>query len=103
MTDAVAELVAELERRRGDAPLRASDLLRLVRVLAQSTEAMARYRETLKRAVQGVETIEARLLIVDTLPPEAPLGALIRCRGQAALFLGNGMGQPLSRLVPQAL
>ena len=89
----------ELQRdlvERGDQPVRAGDLLRFMRAFAQHADVV---RET----VQTVKQYEERLLIVDELPDSAPFGALIRRRGTAALFLGNGLDQPLSRLVPQAV
>lgn len=100
----LAELEAELTALGGrDVP--AAMLLRAVRLVAQALEQIARHREELRDTVVKVNQFEERLLLVDALPPEAPFGALIRLRtgpaaGRAPLYLGNGPGQPLSKLVP---
>jgi hypothetical protein len=59
----------------------------------------------LRRVLERIDRIEERLLIVDELPESAPFGALIRVRGDltGALYLGNGLTRPLSKLVPVAL
>jgi hypothetical protein len=46
-----------------------------------------------------------RAAIVDTLPANAPLGALIRLQGDltGALYMGNGGSRPLTKLLPVAL
>lgn len=88
----VAELVRELQRE-GDRPASLSDIARALGEVADRTEDTRRF----------LDALQDRLLIVDELPETAPFGALIRRRGQAALFLGNGPSQPLSRLVPQAV
>lgn len=64
---------------------------------------VARVRDILTRLDARLVPFEQRLLVVDDLPANAPFGALIRVRGQATLYLGNGPAQPLSRVVPQAL
>lgn len=85
-----------------------ADLLRVVRAQAQAFEEIVKHRDTLTETVQFVNQLQDRLLIVDDLPAEAPLGALIRRRNgtlgeRATLYLGNGPNQPLSKLVPSPL
>lgn len=77
---------------------RHADPERIVRVLAQVAEVLAQYDRRL-------DAIQGRLLIVDELPANAPLGALIRLRGDltGALYLGNGPTRPLTKLLPVAL
>lgn len=87
--------------RRGNEPLRASDMARVLQSLGQLGESVRDDR-------QFIEALEDRLLIVDDLPTEAPFGALIRRRTgtvgeRATVYTGNGPGQPLARLVPQPL
>jgi hypothetical protein len=55
--------------------------------------------------LSNLEAQQNRAALVDALPTNAPLGALIRLRGDAtgALYLGNGPTQPLSKLVPTAV
>jgi hypothetical protein len=91
----VSEL--ELLRARGRA-VKAADVLA---VLEQMVERLERYERLF-------DALEARLLLVDALPADAPFGALIRLRkGTVAerlpLYLGNGAGQPLTKLLPVAL
>ena len=55
---------------------------------------------------ERLEKLDRRDVVVDELPEWAPLGTTIRLRkGTQAeripLYLGNGPGQPLSKLVPQ--
>lgn len=50
--------------------------------------------------------VEARLEPVDVLPAAAPLGAVLRKRGtpfDPNLYLGNGQGRPLTKILPTAL
>lgn len=87
--------LGELRRKRH---LRPDDLLP---VLEQVAERFARYEKLF-------DALQARLLLVDELPAEAPFGALIRLRqGTVAqrtpLYMGNGPGQPLSKLTPTPL
>lgn len=114
MSSYLTELATELERR-GNAPVDTGDLIRALYAIAQAFEAIEKHRDTLTDTVQTVndnkafiEALEARLMIVDTLPEDAPFGALIRRRNgtvgqRATLYTGNGPGEPLARLVPQAL
>ncbi len=75
--------------------------------LRQVVRAVAQVREKLNRMVDvdddRLGLIESRLLIVDDLPTNAPFGAIIRRRGEATVYLGNGPNQPLSKLTPVAL
>lgn len=101
------ELQAELTAR-GDKPVTGKDLLRALRPVAQALEESARNRGKITETVGFVNDLQARLFIVDALPADAPYGALIRLRAgtvaqRATLFLGNGPGQPLSKLVPVAV
>jgi hypothetical protein len=52
--------------------------------------------------VDALEAGQGRATVVDTLPANAPLGMLIRLRGDltGALYLGNGPARPLTKLVP---
>lgn len=116
MNDAVAELVADLERR-GNKPVSAADLLQTVRTLGQLFESLQQHRQTLVDTVQEVNdnrgfitALEQRLQIAEDLPTEAPFGALIRIRGDqtGTLYLGNGYRGngtpwPLTKLVPTPL
>lgn len=100
MIDQLSDVMADLQRR-GEEPLRASDLWRALQPVAQAAAALGEQRKF-------VAALQDRLMLVDTLPEDAPLGALIRRRTgtlaeRATLYLGNGEGQPLSRLVPQPL
>ena len=107
----VSSYLTELERElaaRGSAPVTGNDLLRVLRPIAQALEEIGRHRETIKDTVQFVNVLQSRLMIVEELPPDAPFGSLIRrttgtLGERATLYLGNGTGQPLSRLVPQPL
>lgn len=74
------------------------DPRRIVGVLAQVEEALRRHEKRL-------DTLYERLLLVDALPTEAPFGALMRLTtgGVAArtpVYVGNGPGQPLTKLTP---
>jgi hypothetical protein len=74
---------------------------RIVRVLAQVAQ-------TLRRHEQRLDAVYERFLIVDELPESAPFGALIRLRTgtlaqRTPVYVGNGAGQPLTKLVPTAL
>lgn len=103
--------LTELERDlsgRGNEPLVAADLLKALRPISQALEEIGRHRAKIAETVQFVSALEARLLIVDDLPTEAPFGALIRRRNgttaqKATLYTGNGSGEPLARIVPQPL
>lgn len=95
MSGYLGEIEDELSRM-GTQPIRATDLAKVVRAIGSLAASIRNDREF-------IDALEARLMIVDDLPLEAPFGALIRRRGTASLYLGNGEGQPLSRLVPQAL
>lgn len=64
--------------------------------------------ERLAALTARLDTLEAqqgRARVVDALPPAAPLGTLFRLRGDQAgsLYLGNGAGRALTRLVAVAL
>ena len=74
------------------------DPAQIVRVLAQVADALQRHEKRL-------DVLHERLLLVDTLPTSAPFGALLRLTTgtvvqRTPLYLGNGPGQPLSKLVP---
>lgn len=73
----------------------------VARVLAQVAELLGRHEKRL-------DLLYDRLLLVDELPASAPFGALIRLQQgtvaeRSALYLGNGPGQPLSKLTPLPL
>lgn len=129
MSSYLTELEQELSARPNE-PITAADLLRAVRAQAQAFEEIVKHRDslaetvlglaqafaelethrqTLVETVQFVNALEDRLLLLDNLPEDAPLGALIRIRegtlGQrATLYLGNGNGQPITKLpVPVAV
>ena len=101
----------ELERdlaARPNEPTKVADLLRVVRAQAQAFEEIVKHRDTLAETVGFVNALQQRLLLVDELPADAPFGALIRLRTgtgaqRAALYLGNGPSQPISKLVPVAV
>lgn len=78
------------------------------RMLAELRDRLQRFDDRVDNLNARLSPIEARLQLVDSLPSEAPLGALIRLRvgtaaDRAALYLGNGAGQPLTKLVPAAV
>lgn len=121
MSSYLDELEQELARRPGE-PITAADLLKAVRAQAQAFEEIIQHRGTLAQALADivehrdtlVETVgfvnalQDRLRIVDELPVEAPLGSLIRLRvgtvaQRAAVYTGNGPGQPLGKLMPVAV
>lgn len=82
------------------------DILQVVRRgVAELSEWRTRIVAAFETLDGRLDLIEARLLIVDTLPADAPFGALIRLRGDTtgALYTGNGTGQPLGKLVPEAV
>lgn len=108
MSSYLDELERELETRLNE-PVSGADMLQALRALAQAFEEILQHRGTLAETVKFVNALQERLLIVDDLPTEAPLGALIRRRNgtlgeRATLYLGNGVGQPLTKLpVPTAV
>lgn len=104
MSDYITELTARIEADPA-AIVRAADLLQALRPVAQALEAIGRHRETLRETVQFVNELQSRLMIVDARPENAPLGALIRVRGDltGTLYLGNGVARPLSKLLPVAV
>lgn len=74
---------------------------RIVRVLAQLADAARRHEARL-------DNLYERLILVDQLPADAPFGALLRLTtgGVAArtpIYVGNGPGQPLTKLTPTPL
>lgn len=96
----VSELAREFGSR-GSTPATWADLARVLAALGQVGDASRSTR-------QFVNALEDRLMIVDDLPLEAPLGALIRRRNgtvaeRATVYTGNGPGKPLARLVPTPL
>ena len=100
MSSDLTELYREFVRR-GKRPVLSSDMAYVLRTLG-------RFEDQVRDNRQFIEALQDRLLIVDDLPADAPFGALIRLRvgtvGQrASLYLGNGPGQPLSKLVPVAV
>ena len=70
-------------------------------MLLQLIQAM----RTLNQRVSDLEQEQNRAALVDALPANAPLGVLIRLRGDAtgALYLGNGAARPLTKLMPLPL
>jgi hypothetical protein len=55
-----------------------------------------------------LDALYDRLLLVDELPASAPFGALIRLTAgsvaaRSLIYVGNGPGQPLTKLAPVAL
>lgn len=97
-------------RRKGTKVVSATEGIRLVRLLRQLIDTLADAKDRTREALQDVDDrldpIEKRLLLVDELPASAPMGALIRlttgpAAGRVPLYLGNGPGQPLSKLVPE--
>lgn len=88
---------------------RLAELIRLLlRMLGELREWIGRAANRMQGLDDRLAPIEDRLLLVDQLPAEAPFGALIRLRTgtineRATLYLGNGTGQPLTRVVPQPL
>lgn len=104
MSDYLAELESTLAAD-PNAVIRADDLLRALRPVAQALEEVARHRDTLVETVAFVNQLQERLMIVDALPANAPLGSLLRLReGTVAqrlpLYLGNGPDQPITKLTP---
>lgn len=107
MSSYLDELRAELVARH-DEPITGADLLQALRAVAQAFEEIEKHRGTLADTVGFVNALQDRLLLVDALPAEAPFGALLRLTVgglavRAPLYLGNGTGQPLSKLVPVAV
>lgn len=81
--------------------VRPEDWSRLVLAVERVAERLARHENRL-------DNLSDRLLLVDELPANAPYGALLRLRAgtladRAALYLGNGAGQPLTKLTPQTV
>lgn len=107
MSSYLTELASELEQR-GSRPVTTGDLIRALYAIDQAFEEIEKNRGAIADTVAFVNQLQERLVIVDELPLEAPLGALIRRRTgtvaqRAALYTGNGQGQPLARLVPVPL
>lgn len=73
--------------------------------LSRLAALVARAYDVVSRLSDRLDVYDNRLLLVDVLPDNAPLGALIRVRGDqtGTLYLGNGQNRPLSKLVPVAL
>lgn len=121
------EDLGELDARvRGNGSATTGDFLRLIALVQQTVAQHQDVRNELEDALRKInnwkatavdelegihatlDPIEQRLLIVGTLPPEEKFGALIRrntgtVAQQAPLYLGNGPGQPLSKLTPVAV
>lgn len=59
----------------------------------------------LSARLDTLEAQQGRARVVDALPIDAPLGSLVRLRGDltGSLYLGNGAARPLTKLVPVAL
>lgn len=98
LEQAVRRLAEVVERRLGVAR---RERARVERLVDNGRSALAALDDRLA-------PIEARLVVVDVLPAEAAYGALIRLRqGTVAerlpLYLGNGPGQPLTKLTPTAV
>lgn len=114
MSSYLDEIERELSSR-GNQAVTVADLLLVLRATGQALDQIEQHRQALTNTVQTVnenkgfiEALEARLLIVDDLPEDAPFGALIRRRNgtvgqKATLYTGNGIGEPLARIVPQPL
>lgn len=88
------------------------DLLQAGRALRQrvadletSTAAGAEQLQELTQRLAALEQQANRALVVDQLPANAPLGTLIRLRGDltGALYLGNGNTRALTKLLPAVL
>lgn len=106
---AVRRIVAVLDRRLA---VTRTDRDRLANLIENAREALAKIDARLDAQAVQVAALDARFgvyesrfLLVDELPLEAPLGALLRLRvGTVAqrlpLYLGNGAGQPLTKLTP---
>ncbi len=73
--------------------------VRAYRVAAQSLD---RLRREMDQRLDELERQTNRAAVVDDLPANAPLGALIRLRGDqtGALYLGNGPTRPVTKLLP---
>ena len=85
------ELEAELSRL-GDRPITGADLASALRAVAEIAEHVRDMRKVLER-----------FAVVEELPESAPFAALIRRRGDANLYLGNGQARPLTMLTPTKL
>ncbi len=73
-----------------------------VRSDRRSNESLDRLRHEMSLRLDALERQTNRAAVVDDLPANAPLGALIRLRGDAtgALYLGNGPTRPVTKLLP---
>ncbi len=73
-----------------------------VRAERRSDANLDRLRHEMSLRLDELERQTNRALVVDNLPANAPLGALIRLRGDAtgALYLGNGPTRPVTKLLP---
>jgi hypothetical protein len=76
-----------------------------IRLLFRRLRDLVDKAQDLLARVVTLEQQQNRALAVDVLPDNAPLGALIRLRGDAtgALYLGNGPTRPLTKLLPGPL
>lgn len=94
------EIRAELER--PGARVTVQHLLKVVMLLERWQDVGAR---TNRSVDARLAPLEGRLLVVDELPVNAPMGALIRVKTDLAgtLYLGNGPTRPLSKLLPVAV
>lgn len=111
MSDYLTELNDALTGR-DDEPVTGADLRRALIPIAQALDQLQRtnaaleeHRETLLDTVEFVNQLQERLMIVDALPANAPLGSLIRLRNgtvaqRLPLYLGNGPDQPITKLTP---
>jgi hypothetical protein len=105
----VSDLDAALEEiARGTGPLTRAEIVQALRAVAQFADALERHRATLTETVKTVNALEQRLLLVDALPDSALFGALIRLTSgtfaaRTPIYVGNGLGQPLTKIVPTSL
>lgn len=72
------------------------------------TDRVTQLEEYVVAVDDRLSKLEIRFQLVDALPVDAPLGTMMRLRvGTQAeripLYLGNGTGQPLTKLVPTAV
>jgi hypothetical protein len=104
------ELRADLER--PGATAGPQHLLRLLLLVERIHDVAHRFaalvdagRDAVADLTGRLAPLEERLLLLDELPANAPLGALIRVRGDltGSLYLGNGPTRPLTKLTPTLL